>query len=120
MQYFSTRGHSSRLDSAEAILKGLAPDGGLFVPESLPQIDKKFITALQPLSYEERAEKVLGLFLTDYTADELRGCVARAYGGGKFDSERRAPVVTLSDASVLELWHGPTSAFKDMALQLLP
>ena len=120
MQYFSTRGHSSRLDSAEAILKGLAPDGGLFVPESLPQIDKKFITALQPLSYEERAEKVLGLFLTDYTADELRGCVARAYGGGKFDSERRAPVVTLSDASVLELWHGPTSAFQDRALQLRP
>jgi len=120
MQYFSTRGDSSRLSSAEAILKGLAPDGGLFVPESLPQVDAGFIAGLAPLSYEERAVKVLRLFLTDYTEEELQGCVTRAYGGGKFDTVKRAPVVTLTDASVLELWHGPTSAFKDMALQLLP
>ena len=120
MKYFSTRGDAGRLDSAEAILKGLAPDGGLFVPEQLPKIDADFLASLAPLSYEERAAKVLGLYLTDYTADELKGCVTRAYGGGKFDCGKRAPVVHLTDASVLELWHGPTSAFKDMALQLLP
>ena len=120
MQYFSTRGDDSRLSSAEAILKGLAPDGGLFVPEQLPQVDADFIAGLAPLTYEKRAARVLGLFLTDYTADELMGCVERAYGSGKFDTAKRAPVVTLKDASVLELWHGPTSAFKDMALQLLP
>ncbi len=122
MQYKSTRGAAANLSSAEAIIKGIASDGGLFVPDSVPAVDLDFITGLVPLSYEERAARVLGLFLTDYTADEIKGCVERAYGGGKFDTERRAPtrVLEAGNLAILELWHGPTSAFKDMALQLLP
>lgn len=119
MDYFSTRGASECVSSAAAILKGLASDGGLFVPASFPQMTLTEIEALVPLSYEERAVRILRLFLTDYTEDELRGCVERAYGR-TFDDVRRAPVRTVGELEVLELWHGPTSAFKDMALQLLP
>ena len=120
MKYSSTRGNGVKLDSAQAIIQGLATDGGLFVPDSLPKVDASFIAALQELTYEERAAKVLGLFLTDYTEEEVKGCVTRAYGNGKFDAAMRAPVKIFDDMGVLELWHGPTSAFKDMALQLLP
>lgn len=120
MKYSSTRGNGIELDSAQAIIQGLASDGGLFVPDSLPQADEAFIASLEPLSYEERAAKVLSLFLTDYSAEEIKGCVERAYGNGKFDAAMRAPVKVFADRGVLELWHGPTSAFKDMALQLLP
>ena len=119
MDYFSTRGEAEHVSSATAILKGLASDGGLFVPDSFPHLTIGEIEALVPLSYEERAVRILRLFLTDYTEDELRGCVERAYGH-TFDDVRRAPVRTVGDLEVLELWHGPTSAFKDMALQLLP
>ena len=119
MDYFSTRGASECVSSAAAILKGLASDGGLFVPASFPQMTLAEIEALVPLSYEERAVRILRLFLTDYTEAELRGCVERAYGR-TFDDVRRAPVRTVGELEVLELWHGPTSAFKDMALQLLP
>ena len=119
MDYFSTRGASECVSSAAAILKGLASDGGLFVPASFPQMTLAEIEALVPLSYEERAVRILRLFLTDYTEAELRGCVERAYGR-TFDDVRRAPVRTVGELAVLELWHGPTSAFKDMALQLLP
>ena len=119
MDYFSTRGAKERVSSATAILKGLASDGGLFVPSSFPQVTLADIEALAPLSYEERAVRILRLFLTDYTETELRGCVDRAYGH-TFDDVRRAPVRAVGDLHVLELWHGPTSAFKDMALQLLP
>ena len=119
MDYFSTRGATERVSSAAAILKGLASDGGLFVPASFPQLTLAEIEALVPLSYEERAVRILRLFLTDYTEEELCGCVKRAYGQ-TFDDVRRAPVKSVGDLEVLELWHGPTSAFKDMALQLLP
>jgi len=120
LKYSSTRGSGVKLDAAQAIIQGLAVDGGLFVPDSMPKVDAAFIASLGELSYEERAAKVLGLFLTDYTADEIAGCVARAYGNHKFDAAMRAPVRIFDDLGVLELWHGPTSAFKDMALQLLP
>lgn len=120
LKYSSTRGNGVKLDSAQAIIQGLAADGGLFVPDSMPKVDAAFIASLGELSYEKRAAKVLGLFLTDYTADEVKGCVARAYGSNKFDAAMRAPVKVFDDLGVLELWHGPTSAFKDMALQLLP
>ena len=119
MEYFSTRGAAERVSSAAAILKGLASDGGLFVPASFPQMSLAAIEALAPLSYEERAVRILRPFLTDYTEAELKGCVARAYGR-TFDDVRRAPVRAVGELAVLELWHGPTSAFKDMALQLLP
>ncbi len=120
MKYISTRGSGMPLDSAEAIIRGLAGDGGLFVPEEIPTVSLEFIRGLSGLSYEERAEKVLGMFLTDFTSEELETCVKGAYGGGKFDHAARAPLSIFDDVSVLELWHGPTSAFKDMALQLLP
>ena len=119
MYYFSTRGAAERISSAAAILQGLAADGGLFVPETIPQVSFSEIEELQGLSYEERAMRVLRLFLTDYTEEELYGCACRAYGK-TFDDVRRAPVRTVGELEVLELWHGPTSAFKDMALQLLP
>lgn len=120
MNYISTRGNNQRMTSAQAIIAGLADDGGLFVPEELPQVDMEFIKGLIGLSYQERAARVLGRFLTDYTEEEIKGCVDRAYGGDKFDDAAIAPLNIMEDVSVLELWHGPTSAFKDMALQLLP
>ena len=113
MDYFSTRGASERVSSAEAILQGLASDGGLFVPNAFPQMTRSEIAALAPLSYEERAVAILRLFLTDYTDEELRGCVERAYGH-TFDDVRRAPVRAVGELEMLELWHGPTSAFKDI------
>ena len=120
MNYISTRGNNQKMTSAQAIIAGLADDGGLFVPDELPQVDMEFIKGLTKLSYQERAARVLGCFLTDYTDEEIKGCVERAYGGGKFDDAAVAPLNIMEDVSVLELWHGPTSAFKDMALQLLP
>jgi len=120
MKYISTRGNAQELTAAEAIIKGLADDGGLFVPDTMPKVDMTFIDGLQSLSYQERAVKVLSQFLTDYSKEEIEGCVSRAYGNNKFDDKAIAPVKLLKDVSVLELWHGPTSAFKDMALQLLP
>ncbi len=121
MKYNSTRGSGQEFDSAEAIIAGIASDGGLFVPERLPKIDAPFIEDLTALDYKERACRVLGQFLTDYAAEEIAGCVKRAYGEGKFDTAEIAPVRLLgAKEAVLELWHGPTSAFKDMALQLLP
>lgn len=124
MYYSSTRGDAEKKTSAEAILEGLAADGGLFVPSEIPQLGLPFVEAMLGLSYEERAEKVLSKFLTDYTEQELKDCVNRAYNRGNFDAaaKKRAEVKLPEDAPfpVLELWHGPTSAFKDMALQLLP
>ncbi len=120
MKYISTRGNNQELTAAEAIIQGLADDGGLFVPESMPKVNMAFIEELKNLSYQQRAVKVLSQFLTDYTQAEIEGCVERAYGDQKFDDAAIAPVNMLKNVSVLELWHGPTSAFKDMALQLLP
>lgn len=120
MYYVSTRGSDEKVLSATAIKKGIAGDGGLFMPETLPEIDLDFIKGLIPLSYSERAVKVLSLFLTDYSGDELCHAAKFAYEGGKFDTAA-APVTELKDGlSVLELWHGPTAAFKDMALQICP
>ena len=120
MKYFSTRGKAETVESAKAVLQGIAEDGGLFVPTEIPKIDANFMQELVALSYAERAKKILGLFLTDYTDEEIARCIEGAYGDGKFDDAAVAPVKCVGDVSVLELWHGPTSAFKDMALQLLP
>ena len=121
MYYYSTRDKKLKLTSAEAIKKGLSEEGGLFVPSELPKITSKDIDDLVGKSYIERANYILKLFLTDFTSAELSKCVSGAYGGGKFSSEKVAPLVKIGDEEyILELWHGPTCAFKDMALQILP
>ena len=121
MLYTSTRDKSVKVESAYAIAQGISKDGGLFVPTEIPQIDKAFIDSLVPLSYIERAKKVLSLYLTDFTAEEIDMCVSGAYADGKFSSSKVAPVKKIKEGeNILELWRGPTCAFKDMALQLLP
>lgn len=121
MYYTSTRDKSVKVTAAEAIAKGISADGGLFVPTEIPKITSDFVNSLVPMSYIDRAKEVLKLYLTDFTAEELSMCVEGAYMAGKFSSEKVAPLYKLSDsANVLELWRGPTCAFKDMALQLLP
>ena len=121
MKYISTRGaHADGVSSAYAIKTGLASDGGLFMPESIPQIDADYIKSLVPLSYPERAAKILSLFLTDYTYEELLYDAEAAYSAEKF-IPTAAPVTKIGENRyMLELWHGPTSAFKDMALQIMP
>ncbi len=121
MQYKSTRNSSISLSSAEAIKKGLSEEGGLFVPENIPAVTKDEIEALASLDYRARAKAILSKFLTDFTENEIDTCVNNAYTKEKFGSDNIAPVYKLSEGEyILELWHGPTCAFKDMALQILP
>lgn len=121
MQYQSTRDKSISVSSAEAIKTGLSAEGGLFVPKSFPSVNLDEIGALADKSYTERAYFVLSKFLTDFTEEELKHCISSAYTKEKFGTDAIAPVYRLNDtAYVLELWHGPTCAFKDMALQILP
>ena len=121
MRYNSTRFNDTKVESAYAIKTGIASDGGLFVPENIPVIDEKFIEELKSLSYEDRASRVLGLFLTDFSKDELKDCTSKAYTSEKFGGDDIAPLYKLdNERYILELWHGPTCAFKDMALQILP
>ena len=119
MKYTSTR-RSMNVTSAEAIAHGIAPDGGLFVPESFPVLETSDFRNLADMNYAERAFSILRLFLTDFSDEELRRCIDGAYTG-KFEGGNPAPLVEAAPGMhLLELWHGPTCAFKDMALQLLP
>ena len=119
MQMYSTRG-AAAVTPSMAILRGLAPDGGLYVPAEFPQFTLDEIAALAPMSYQARAAFVLERFLPDFTREELEKAIAGAYGTG-FDCEAVAPMAKVGSwTHALELWHGPTLAFKDMALQLLP
>ncbi len=121
MQYKSTRDSSLRLEASQVITNGISKDGGLYVPQSLPTLTASDIDTLATKSYVERAKFVLGKFLTDFTQAELDYCVENAYNDRKFDSNNIAEIAHLFDGTyLLELWHGPTCAFKDMALQLLP
>ena len=119
MNYRSTRSADGSFTSAQVIKQGLAADGGLFVPTSLPTLDEAAVVALSKMNYSERAAYILGLFLTDYSAEELDEMAKKAYSRRNFGSNP-APLAKLADDYVLELWHGPTSAFKDMALQIMP
>lgn len=121
MYYQSTRGGLKSVLSADAIKMGIAPDGGLFVPEKRVSLSLDEIGRLAEMGYRDRAVEILKLFIDDYTEDEIIDCVNNAYTAEKFESDNIAPLVKLNDnVHVLELWHGPTCAFKDMALQILP
>ncbi len=121
MHYVSTRDSSRRLTASQAIVEGLSHDGGLHLPEFIPQLTLADIRALARLSYPERAAKIMKLYLEEFSEEELLGFAQKAYGPAKFDTPAAAPVVQLADNTYIqELWHGPTCAFKDMALQMLP
>ncbi|MGM0501223.1 MAG: threonine synthase [Bacillota bacterium] len=121
MKYISTRGNYEPVVSAEAIQLGMVPSGGLFVPQEVPQFSAAEINGLQEDSYQEIAEKVLVHFLTDYSRAELREVINQAYNKDKFSAEEITPLVNVAEEEyILELWQGPTAAFKDMALQLMP
>ncbi len=116
--YNSTRSKQSPVKASEAILKGLSKDGGLFVPDKIPAFDKT-LEELAEMTYGQVAYEVMKLYLTDFTEEELKGCIARAYDS-KFDTEDIVPIVEAQGAYYLELFHGATIAFKDMALSILP
>ena len=118
LSYESTRGGQKGVTASQAILKGLAEDGGLFMPTELPKLDKT-LEQLAGMTYQETAYEVMKLFLTDYTEEELKTCIANAYDS-KFDTEEIAPLAKADGAYFLELYHGSTIAFKDMALSILP
>lgn len=116
--YRSTRDDSVKVTASQAILKGLAADGGLYVPEQIPALDKSF-EELSKMSYQEVAYEVMKLMLDDFTEEELKSCINKAYDS-KFDTKVIAPLVKADGAYYLELFHGSTIAFKDMALSILP
>lgn len=118
VQYRSSRGGQENVSASEAIIKGLAEDGGLFVPSHFPKLEKS-LEECANLEYKELAYEVMKLFLSDFTEEELKLCIERAYDE-KFDTEEIAPLAEVDKAYYLELFHGATIAFKDMALSILP
>lgn len=118
LMYQSTRSQSKPVTASQAILKGLADDGGLYVPQSIPALDIS-LDDLSKLSYQDTAYEVMKLFFTDYSEEELKDCISHAYDD-KFDTTEIAPLKEVDGAYYLELFHGSTIAFKDMALSILP
>jgi len=118
LMYQSTRDSSKKVTASQAILQGLSTDGGLFVPESIPVLTHS-MDELSQMSYQEISYEVMKLFLTDYTEEELKDCINKAYDD-KFDTKEIAPINKVGQAFYLELFHGSTIAFKDMALSILP
>lgn len=116
--YSSTRNKEKKVTASQAILKGLSEDGGLFVPDHIPTLDIP-VKELAGKTYQEVAYEVMKLFLTDFTKDELMDCINKAYDS-KFDTEVIAPLAEAEGTYYLELFHGATIAFKDMALSILP
>ncbi|MBQ8538099.1 MAG: threonine synthase, partial [Ruminococcus sp.] len=124
MLYNSTQNNEKVVSSAQAIAQGISEDGGLFVPQSFPKFSLADIEGMLDKSYQDRAKAVFKCYLTDFTDDEIADCVDKAYTKEKFESENPAPITSVDykgkELNILELWHGPTCAFKDMALQILP
>ncbi len=121
MYYKSTRNSDVNVTSAQAIAQGISKDGGLFVPSEIPSLSLEEIKKIGDMSYADRAAAVFSKYLTDFTEAELRYCVDNAYSTKNFDTESITEIAHLFDGTyMLELWHGPTCAFKDMALQILP
>ena len=121
MQYISTRDAGTRFTASQAITQGLAADGGLLTPCYIPKLPGKALEELKDMSYQHRAVYIMKQFLEEFTVKELTDFAAAAYGPAKFDTPAVAPVRTVDENThCLELWHGPTCAFKDMALQMLP
>jgi threonine synthase len=121
MFYNSTRNSDVKVNSAEAITQGISADGGLFVPESIPQLSLDEIKAIGDMKYADRAAYVFSKYLTDFSDAEIHYCTDNAYSTKNFETESIAEIAHLFDGTyMLELWHGPTCAFKDMALQILP
>ena len=124
MKYNSTRNKNTVVTAAQAISQGISEEGGLFVPQELPKYSADELLALSKLDYKGRAKKILADFLSDFTAEEISESVDAAYAAEKFGGDNPAPISYLHNGDenmyILELWHGPTSAFKDMALQILP
>ena len=118
LMYRSTRNNQEKVTASQAILKGLAENGGLFVPEQIPKLTLP-LEELAKMNYQELAYEVMKLYLTDFTEEELKQCIERAYDS-KFDTEEIAPLVKVDGTYYLELFHGATIAFKDMALSILP
>lgn len=116
--YKSTRSEGEPVQASQAILKGLADDGGLYVPMYIPKLDVP-LKQLEDMTYQDTAYEVMKLFFTDFTEDELKDCINKAYGS-KFDTEEIVPIAKADGAYYLELFHGATIAFKDMALSILP
>ena len=118
VEYVSTRDNSDRVTASQAILRGLAPDGGLYVPTQIPKLDRT-LDELAAMDYKQVAYEVMKLMLTDFTEDELKACINGAYDS-KFDTPEIAPLTFADGVYYLELYHGKTIAFKDMALSILP
>ncbi len=120
MNYVSTRNNAVKVSSAYAIAHGISAEGGLYVPESIPKLSVEDFATLSELDYKGKAEYILKKYLSDFSDEEIAYCVNGAYTGS-FDDEKPAAIAQLgSNINILELWHGPTCAFKDLALQLLP
>ncbi len=121
MRYISTRNKEANFTAAQAIEQGLAPDGGLLTPAYLPKLPASALDTMREMSYQQRAVYIMNLFLEEYSVTELTGFARQAYSRKKFEVDAVAPVRKVDDTTYcLELWHGPTCAFKDMALQMLP
>nr|WP_303675334.1 threonine synthase [Ruminococcus bromii] len=124
MLYNSTQNAKEVVSAAQAIAQGISKDGGLFVPQEFPKYDENTFKALLKTDYKGRAKKVFSDFLSDFTEEEISDCVEKAYTAQNFGGENPAPIsycnLDGTTLNILELWHGPTCAFKDMALQILP
>lgn len=119
--YISTRNNYQKVSAATAIKLGMVPEGGLFVPEEIPQLPFQKLKDLKGAPYQKIAKTVLSLYLDDYSQEEIKSCVEKAYNIQNFKHQDVAPLREINkNAFILELWHGPTAAFKDMALQIMP